>query len=286
MDLERSLVDYLLIYHKDQVIFVNFCPMKEEMSDSSILIGTDGVNSIVADYMGTKREKLLTEHYGLGIIVNQPYPEVISVPLSQPQNLYRGFRDALNEIYYIGVQISKRTYDTLYKEMKGPEGKLNQLSDNMRKMVINAMIYYNMYKKIDYNIDIFIFPIELSYSKQCAKNNYNQKIFLCGDSCFSHHFFTGHGVNSGFRAMKYLIDHLDDQNITEKYTSFVHNDRKSQWDKYESVLIKFEAIDDALKNVSYEWMLDIAEQNDFYVPYMSKEEIGYLLGCQGVPGCY
>ena len=145
--------------------------------------------------------------------------------------------------------------------------------------------YYDIRTSNPKNIDVFIFPIELSKNTPVSIQTHNQEIYLVGDACFISHFFSGQGVNSGFREVDYLIPNIHHKNIYINYREFVLYELKNRWKRYPFLIIPFEDIDKSIKLLSKKLLEQIADFLNTNVNGLTKKEIAYIIGCGHIPKC-
>jgi ribosomal protein S9 len=142
---------------------------------------------------------------------------------NKPQHIFRGFRTQ-RDTFYIGIQISKNDLERIneikkenYNNLSNLE-KFNKLPSRIKKFFYTALTKYQMNKQIIFDsIEFSAFEI-IKKSAIIPAGIYNKKkIFLIGDSLSTTHFFSGQGVNIGFKSADYLTTILMNEDSINKY---------------------------------------------------------------------
>ena len=198
----------------------------------------------------------------------------------------------------MGISISKNTYDivnNIKNKLNKKMIKINEIPDSITKIINNGLKFYNV---SDYkNIDLFPIEIRLYHREPPIKifkyNNKRKLGILMGDTAFSHHFFSGAGIISGYKCANFINKMINPvynsgykPGIVNKYKTYITNLRKKKWTKYASdLVIPFEEIEQLVKNISREKLEKIANKNNIPYSKVSKTELGFILGCKNIENC-
>jgi len=209
------------------------------------------------------------------------------------QNRYRGYKSKRNN-YYIGVQLGDNEIDELQKfvEEKG-EITYKNMPEHLFIIIKNGLMKYEMEDNIKMNtLNVSFFPIIRKYSTVPA-DYINKKskdlpiIFMVGDSLTTPHFFSGMGVNSGFKMAYTLInllksknnkDNNKDNNRDNDMILKVYNKMAKQqiteigkWAKIVSV--DMDKVDDMCQKYTKKDIYQLAKHNKLVSENMSKREV-------------
>ncbi len=114
---------------------------------------------------------------------------------------------------------------------------------------------------------------------------------LVGDSVFAPHFFSWAGVNSGILEADKIVELMDSELSCQKmvgdYNRFCKRERRSRWSGYSGLAIPFAAIKDSIKSMTGSALVQAARSKGFgpSITRMDKTSLGYLVGCDAIPGC-
>lgn len=160
-----------------------------------LLIGADGSNSRVAKAIGCKKISLARKSYGL-IVLLKARSKRQRARLGKKQDSSRTFRTRDNDLY-IGLTIPR----SLAKNPLSPAVKLTILKTCALSGTPCSLA------------DARLSLIEIEpFRTSCWSKVINGKLHaLVGDAAISTHFFTGLGVNNGFRMADRLVKHLENQ---------------------------------------------------------------------------
>lgn len=298
--LENECFKYI---NKTKVLVVNDCKIpKNILLKSDILIGTTGCNNYIGDEIIKTKEVYYHTYYGLGVFFENNNHKVYNMNTSK-KNLSRPLRYSIFPAlkpnrYYMGISISRKTFDivnNIKSRLNKKMIKLNEIPDSIMSIIRNGLKFYNV---SDYkNIDIFPIEIELYHREPPIKifkyNNKEKIAILVGDTAFTHHFFSGSGVITGYKCANYINKMINPDykrgykpGIVNKYKKFMINLRKKKWNKYASdLVVPFEEIEKIVKNISRESLEKIAKKNNIPYSNLSKTELGFVLGCKNISNC-
>jgi hypothetical protein len=215
---------------------VNNDNIDEIINNHNILISASGGNDPLPNKINTI---YIEEPLSYGIVFNfnvkyyENFANKNNINLrneQQQQHLFRGFRTQ-KDTFYIGIQINKNNYDKINEEInkdefknKNNKQKFDLLPKNIKHIFYKALTYYKMNKQIIFDsIEFSIFPIIKKQTQKSAGIYNNKKIYLIGDSLSTTHFFSGQGVNIGFKSAIELIKILFNENSIDKYNTIGNN---------------------------------------------------------------
>ena len=297
--LEKECFKYI---DKTKISIINNCKIsKNILSKSDILIGTTGCNNYIGDELMNTKEVYYHTYYGLGVFFENKKHKVYNInnskSLSRPLR-YSIFPALKPNRYYMGISISKKTFDTV-NEIKSRLNKkmikMDEIPDSIMSIIRNGLKFYNV---SDYkNIDLFPIEIKLYHREPSIKifkyNNKSKLGILMGDTAFTHHFFSGSGIITGYKCANYINKMINPEykrgyksGIVNKYKKFITTLRKKKWNKYATdLVIPFEEIEKLVKNISREKLEKIAKKNNIPYSRLSKTELGFVLGCKNIANC-
>ena len=274
------------------------------------IFGCDGTQSWTAlnilQSKLTPPDKQHALYYGMGLILDplDRQSRIKTDPSSgtqtPPQNLYRGFSAKGDSKFYIGLAISKKIYTKIFKigedlKKKKEKRKLvfNDMPPSIQTIIKSAIKYYDFNINLPKQTKIFVFALPLQYFNPPSKilKNKSTCTALVGDSVFRPHFFSWAGVNSGIVEADKIVELIDSdltcKKIVGAYNRFCKRERRSRWSGYSGLAIPFKAIKDSLKNISKPDLVQIGRDKGFgpIISEMDKDSVGYLMGCDAVPGC-
>ena len=175
----------------------------------------------------------------------------------------------------------------------------NDMPGSIQKSIRSAIKYYNFKVNVDHT-KIYVFEMPLRYFSSPAKVLKNKSTFaaLVGDSVFTPHFFSWAGVNSGILEADKIIRllgstgpsniSLEKKNqMATSYNHFCKKERRSRWSGYSGLALPFDAIKDSLGNILKSKLVQQGRDRGFgsSIAQMAKTDLGYLMGCDKIPGC-
>lgn len=182
-----------------------------------VVIGADGKNSIVRKRLGIE---LHEKQVGNAVVLTWDPSQVKSFNMpsrstsisrrkkKNSQNRYRLFR-ASDSNYYAAVQLTE-------KEIPMFQGisHMSELDEEGELIIESALEYYDIDIPEEFYGDAMIstFPLVVYYADKCAGvaslPGKRRKIpmFIIGDASTGVHFFSGTGVNSGFKNANVVAD--------------------------------------------------------------------------------
>jgi hypothetical protein len=297
--LEKECFKYI---DKTKVSIIHNCKIsKDLLKKADILIGTTGCNNYIGDNLIKTKQIHYHTYYGLGLFFENKDHKVYNY--NNSKNLSRPLRYAVFPAlkpnrYYMGISISKNTYEivnNLKNQLNSKMIKINQIPDSIIKIIKNGLKFYNIsnYK----NIDLFPIEIKLYHSEPPIKtfkyNNDSKLAFLIGDTAFTHHFFSGSGIISGFKCAHFVTKMINPlyklgykPGIVNKYKTYIRNLRKKSWSKYATnLIIPFNEIEQLIKNISRHQLEMLAKKNNIPYSKLSKTELAFVLGCKNLSIC-
>lgn len=195
----------------------------EKTINYDVLIGADGSNSFVRDKLLRTSFKIKkdTELYGMTLVgelmsseydmvlkgekeAKNEFDEINKKPAQQAHRLFR----TRNDKWYIGASLSREVYEEIKNLKKLPNKVKNYLNSVCKAAKVSC--------KLD-KAELSFFPINV---KQANKfGDMMRKIFIIGDAAQTTHFFSGMGVNVGFKQGKRLIEFIQSNfHNFKKYT--------------------------------------------------------------------
>lgn len=230
--------------------------------NNDIVIGSDGMNSIVSQKMNAGINYYLPETYGMGVVFKyRKENDINENPSKINQHRYRGFRSKENK-GYLGITLTLNEYKLL--------NSIN--NDKINKIIKNGLEYYNfgdvkMIKKFEIKINIY------------KRNKYSENnLFLIGDASFNTHYFTGSGVNNGFLEVNYLVNKIkkDNHDIHDDYHLFINKLLEKTKTKIQEVSIDFKKIRKECVKHNIDSLKRIAKKENINISN-NKKELCYLL---------
>lgn len=293
--LEQECFDYI----KNDITIINSDKISSKiLNKSNIIIGTSGCKDYVGKMFLNAKLREYRKYYGMGVlfepsqynIYNEATHSNKSIPLR-----YAIFPTKKTNRYYMGISISKKTYDILCNTNECDYKLVHTIPKELNKIIKNGLAFYNVnqYK----NLSIFPIGIDLNYMEPSIKtvtiNNKKKLCVLIGDNLFTHHFFSGAGIISGFKCAYLLNKYINTTykrgykpGIIKRYKTYVTNLRKKKWSSYaNNIVIPFDEIEKLTKNISRDRLNKIAEQNNIPYSKLNKLELAFVLGCKNIPEC-
>lgn len=288
---------------KNKITFINDTTISPTiLNKSNIIIGSTGGNDYVGKSLIKSKEIHYHTYYGMGVLFENIDHKTYFESKSNANNLsplrFAVFPSLKPNRYYMGISISKNTYhsiENIKDKLNQNYIKIDQIPDNIKKIIYNGLKFYNITNFR--NIDLFPIPIKLYYHKPSIKLiKYNNKVklaVLIGDNAFSHHFFSGSGVITGYKSAYFLNKIISPEHksgfkkgIVSKYKSYIKNLKKQKWSTYaKNIIIPFDEILNLIKNISHSDLIKIAKKINLPYSNLSKTELAFSIGCQNIPQC-
>tara|TARA_Y100000741_G_scaffold125834_1_gene94853 strand:- start:17 stop:1225 length:1209 start_codon:yes stop_codon:yes gene_type:complete len=282
------------IIHNDKI-------PKKIFNQAHIIISSTGYNNYIGNLLLNTKEVHYHTYYGLGVLFenqnHKTYKINNSKQLSSPLR-YAIFPSKTPNRYYMGISISKKTYNIVNNiKLKLNQSliKIDNIPLVIKKIIASGLKFYNISNFR--NIDLFPIEIKLYHRDPPIKiikyKNKTKLVALLGDSAFSHHFFSGSGVITGFKSANFLNKLINPKfrngyksGIINKYKSYLINMRKKKWSKYaRNIVIPFDELEKISEKISRSDLEKLAKKNNIPYSNLSKKELAFVLGCQNIPSC-
>ncbi|MEX0598145.1 MAG: hypothetical protein WD512_16775 [Candidatus Paceibacterota bacterium] len=245
---------------------------------SNALIVTFDPKSSSRNRSGVKRE-------GDYKVFDQEIDDVESTlkrSVDQKQLRYRGYK-AKKGNYYLGVQLGKSEIESLQKYVE-ENGEIT-----CKKMPKDLdVILKNAYKKYEIDgikcntLNVSFFPIIRQIAGVPVDFIGQSLVFLIGDTLATPHFFSGVGVNSGFRAGYFLGNLLGQTHDRKKIKQIYKREAKDIQNflakMSHQVTVNMDQVDDMCEKYNKKEIYQIARDNYLFPENMSKREVCLSIG--------
>lgn len=218
-NLENTLFEFVI--HKSKVQFIigvndmtlarSALTINGQKLSFDILIIADGASSETRKhYFGTP--KVLSPKFH-GAVFNFIIPKLelgpnVEQKFAKPQHRFRLFRHRSGELN-LGIQLSPAEFADLQKRgdiHKDPQFK------HIRSVLHDGLKVYGLQPQtLKFVISWSTFPIQIQSVDVFGKKSLSKFIFLIGDAAMTTHFFTGSGLNTGWKQVKVLRKMLSEE---------------------------------------------------------------------------
>jgi len=199
----------------------------------------------------------------------------------KPQHVHRVFPVPSRGFTYVGLALSKREHGTL-----GGRNAWNveEMPRGVRDKLQTAIKYHGLGKFCDASkaTGVAAFPITFRYLEKPGMVHKRNAVVFLGDSAFTAHFFSGQGVNSGFRCAKKIAELYGGKGrkvrreILSKYNEFASQERETQWGRYNDIILDFDARKEC-EHMTKKRVLHLAKEKGVAARGLSGPELCSLL---------
>ena len=202
----------------------------------------------------------------------------------QKQLRYRGYKSKKGN-YYLGVQLGKKEIESLqtFVEEHG-EITCKNMPKDLGAILKNAYMKYEIDGIKCNTLSVSFFPIvrqTASVPVDFIKKS-QSLVFLLGDTLATPHFFSGVGVNSGFKVAYFLGNLLgeteDRQKIKRLYKKEAKEIQNFLAKMSRQVTVDMDQVDSMCEKYSKKEIYQLARKNYLFPENMSKREVCMSIG--------
>jgi 2-polyprenyl-6-methoxyphenol hydroxylase-like FAD-dependent oxidoreductase len=202
---------------KDKILLTD-----KRLRDSDIIIGAGGKNDVVYEVLndGEVDEELIG--YGLTITWNpdahKTYGKVSSPSGKASQHRFRFFRSPENSNFYGTIQLTPKEYE----KVKNLRNVKDVKDASILRRIMSLMDYYNVKpNEFKWQGQMTAFPITLHKAERLADVVRDKLLMIVGDATIGDHYFSGTGVNTGFKHAHYVAQSICEMIRKNKTRQFV-----------------------------------------------------------------